>query len=79
MLAAKLWVTHSLGVGFKVVGLGANLFGQCGMSGIQATKRGHELFNFPLVEQPLLVESGGRKAWISGSEEYASPHSLIGC
>ena len=56
VLAAELGIAHALGIPLKVVGLGADLFRDFGIAGRDGAERGHELFDFSLVQQALLVE-----------------------
>jgi len=56
VLTAELGIAHARRVSLKVVGLGANLFGHFGIGGNDGTKREHEFFDFPLVEQATLMD-----------------------
>ena len=57
VLAAELGVAHALGIPLKIVCLGADLLRDFGVAGFEGAERAHELFDFPLVQQALLVES----------------------
>lgn len=44
------------GLPLQVICLGADLLGYVGVGGVKGAKRGHQLFDFPCVEQALLVD-----------------------
>src|SRR5207302_314146 len=56
VLAAKLGITHPLGISLEVISLGANLLGQWGITGGDGPQRTHQFFDFPLIQQALLVD-----------------------
>src|SRR5208283_3357899 len=56
VLAAELGVAHALGVPFEIIGFRADLLRDCGMAGGEGAEHAHELFDFPLVQQALLVK-----------------------
>src|ERR1700733_12949999 len=56
VLAAKFGITHALCIPREVIGLDANLLLQGGIAGVEGPQRGHQFFDFPLVQQALLVD-----------------------
>src|ERR1700719_2294938 len=56
VLAAKFGITHALCIPREVIGLGANLLVQGGIAGVDGPQRAHQFFDFPLVQQALLVD-----------------------
>jgi hypothetical protein len=55
VLAAKVGITHTLCIPREVIGLGANLLVHGGIAGVDGPQRAHQFFDFPLVQQALLV------------------------
>src|SRR6266849_7245093 len=56
VLAAKLGITHPRCISLEIIGLGANLLGPEGIASGDGPQRGHQFFDFPLVQQVLLVD-----------------------
>src|SRR5438132_284515 len=56
VLAAKCGIPHPLCIPLEVVCLGANLLGHGGIAGVDGPQRAHQFFDFPLVQQTLLVD-----------------------
>jgi hypothetical protein len=56
VLAAKLGIAHTLGISFEVLCLGAHLFGRFGIGGVDGPQHAHKFFDFPFVQQALLVD-----------------------
>jgi hypothetical protein len=56
VLAAKFGITHPLCIPREVIGLGANLLVHGGIAGVDGPQRAHQFFDFPLVQQALLVD-----------------------
>src|SRR6267143_3401070 len=56
MLAAKLRVSHTLCIPLKIVCLGANLLRYFGVIGFDRAECSNQLFNFPAIQQALLVD-----------------------
>src|ERR1035438_6319704 len=56
VLTAELGVTHALGISRKIVCLGTNRFDIFGVGWNDGAEREHQFFDFPLVEQPVLVD-----------------------
>ena len=57
MLRAEFGVAHALGVFLKVVSLHADLFRQLRIGRNDGTKRGHQIFNLPLIQQRVLMDN----------------------
>ncbi|HVB35600.1 MAG TPA: hypothetical protein VND42_00050 [Candidatus Acidoferrales bacterium] len=55
-MAAKLGISHALSIPLKIVCLGANLLCDFGIIGLDRTEYANELFDFPAIEQTLLVD-----------------------
>src|SRR2546426_11562608 len=55
VLAAKLGITHPLCISLQVIGLGANLLGQWGITGGGGPQPTHPFFGFSLFPPALLV------------------------
>jgi hypothetical protein len=55
VLTAELRITRTAGVALEVVGLGANLFLDLDIGGMDGAQRNDQLFNFPFIGQALLV------------------------
>src|SRR6266576_1596225 len=56
MLAAKLGIAHTLCISFEVICLGANLLGHLGIGSVDGPQHAHEFFDFPFIQQALLVD-----------------------
>ena len=56
MLATKLGIAHTLRISFEVVCLGANLLGHLGIGGVDGPQHAHQFFDFPFIQQALLVD-----------------------
>src|SRR6202050_1699333 len=56
VLAAKFGITHALCIPREVISLGANLLVQGEIAGGDGPQRAHQFFDFPLVQQALLVD-----------------------
>ena len=56
VLAAERGVAHTCGAPLEVIRLSANLFEYFGVGGSKGAQRSNQLFDFPLVEQPFLVQ-----------------------
>ena len=56
MLAAKLGIAHTLCISFEVICLGANLLGHLGIGSVDGSQHVHEFFDFPFIQQALLVD-----------------------
>src|ERR1700680_4665112 len=56
VLAAKLGITHPLCISLEVIGLGANLLRQWAITGGDGAQRTHQFFDFPLIQQALVVD-----------------------
>jgi hypothetical protein len=56
VLAAKFGITHALCIPREVIGLGANLLVQGGITGVDGPQRAHQFFDFSFVQQALLVD-----------------------
>ena len=52
----NLGITHPRCISLEVIGLGANLLGQWGITGGDGPQRAHQFFDFPLIQQALLVD-----------------------
>src|ERR1039457_1175972 len=57
MLCAEFGIAHALGIFLKVVGLNADLFRQLRIGRNDGTKRGHQIFNLPLIQQRVLMDN----------------------
>src|ERR1017187_3997212 len=57
MLRAEFGVAPALGVFLKVVSLNADLFRQLRIGRYDGTKRGHQIFNLPLIQQRVLMDN----------------------
>src|SRR5664280_2688240 len=57
MLRAEFGITHALGIFLKVVGLNADLFSQLRIGRNDGAKRGHQIFNLPLIQQRVLMDN----------------------
>src|SRR5580693_6932773 len=56
VLAAKFGIAHALCIPREVIGLDANLLVHGGITGVDGPQRTHQFFDFPLVQQALLVD-----------------------
>src|ERR1039457_411156 len=57
MLRAEFGIAHALGIFLKGVGLNADLLSQLRIGRNDGTKRGHQVFNLPLIQQIVLMGS----------------------
>ena len=56
VLLAELGIAHAGRIPFEVVGFDANLIDHLGIGGVDGAYDRYEFFDFPFVEQTLLVE-----------------------
>src|SRR6516225_1976689 len=56
VLATKPGIAHPLSISFEVIGLGTNLLGHLGIAGVDGSQHAHQFFDFPFVQQALLVD-----------------------
>src|ERR1017187_6429274 len=57
MLRAEFGITHALGVFLEVFSLDSDLFRQLRIGRNDGTKRGHQIFNLPLIQQHVLMDN----------------------
>jgi hypothetical protein len=77
VLLAKLGVTHTLGILFKVLSFRADLLGQFRIGCLSGPERGNQFFDFSLIQQILMDQLPESRVAVANGRAIVHPDRNI--